>query len=113
MRATSSAVDFVQDLDAFGFGDAFKHGLTDPLLVKLALNDCKVPASVLEALGLVDIAWMVISLQEQGDWGPPIESRLEGGVNRANLKFINLSITTSRVSVINMNESEREGENKS
>jgi hypothetical protein len=33
-----------------------------------------------------------------------------GGVNRANLKFINLSTTTSRVSVRNMNESEREGE---
>jgi hypothetical protein len=30
-------------------------------------------------------------------------------VNRANLKFINLSTTTSRVSVRNMNESEREG----
>jgi hypothetical protein len=41
------------------------------------------------------------------------ESRLEGGVNRANLKFINLSTTTSRVSVRNMNESEREGKNKS
>jgi hypothetical protein len=26
-------VDFAQDLDAFGFGYAFKHGLTDPLLV--------------------------------------------------------------------------------
>jgi hypothetical protein len=39
----------------------------------------------------------------------PIESRLEG-VNRANLKFINLSTTTSRVSVRNINESEREGE---
>jgi hypothetical protein len=38
----------------------------------------------------------------------PIESRLEG-VNRANLKFINLSTTTSRVSVRNINESEREG----
>jgi hypothetical protein len=39
------------------------------------------------------------------------ESRLEGGgVNRANLKFINLSTTTSRVSVRNINESEREGE---
>jgi hypothetical protein len=33
VRATSSTVDFAQDLDAFGFGDAFKHGLTDPLLV--------------------------------------------------------------------------------
>jgi hypothetical protein len=31
-------------------------------------------------------------------------------VNRANLKFINLSTTTSRVSVRNKNESEREGE---
>jgi hypothetical protein len=36
------------------------------------------------------------------------ESRLEG-VNRANLKFINLSTTTSRVSVRNINESERDG----
>jgi hypothetical protein len=35
------------------------------------------------------------------------------GVNRANLKFIKLSTTTSRVSVRNMNESEREGKNKS
>jgi hypothetical protein len=35
----------------------------------------------------------------------PIESRLEG-VNRAKLKFINLSTTTSRVSVRNKNESE-------
>jgi hypothetical protein len=26
-------VDFAQDLDAFRFGDAFKHGLTDPLIV--------------------------------------------------------------------------------
>jgi hypothetical protein len=39
----------------------------------------------------------------------PIESRLEG-VNRANLKFINLSTSTSRVSIRIMNESEREGE---
>jgi hypothetical protein len=31
-------------------------------------------------------------------------------VNRANLKFINLSTTTSRVSVRSINESEREGE---
>jgi hypothetical protein len=36
------------------------------------------------------------------------ESRLEG-VNRANLKFTNLITTTSRVSVRNKNESEREG----
>jgi hypothetical protein len=40
----------------------------------------------------------------------PIESRLEGGLNRANLKFMNLCTTTSRVSVRNINESEREGE---
>jgi hypothetical protein len=39
----------------------------------------------------------------------PIESRLEWGVNRANLKFTNLITTTSRVSVSNRNESEREG----
>jgi hypothetical protein len=31
-------------------------------------------------------------------------------VNRANLKFINLSTTTIRVRIRNMNESEREGE---
>jgi hypothetical protein len=37
------------------------------------------------------------------------ESHLEGGVNRANLKFTNLIITTSRVRVRNINESEREG----
>jgi hypothetical protein len=37
------------------------------------------------------------------------ESRLEGGVNRANLKFTNLITTTSRVSVRNINESEKEG----
>jgi hypothetical protein len=30
-------------------------------------------------------------------------------VNRANLKFINLSTSISRVSVRNINESEREG----
>jgi hypothetical protein len=39
----------------------------------------------------------------------PIESRLEGGVNRLNLKFTNLNTTSSRVSVRNRNESEREG----
>jgi hypothetical protein len=72
MRATSSAVDFVQDLDAFGLSDAFNHGLTEPLLVKLSLNECEVLASVFEALGLVDIAWMVISLQELGYWCPPV-----------------------------------------
>jgi hypothetical protein len=37
----------------------------------------------------------------------PIENRLEG-VNRANLKFTNLITTTGRVSVRNINESERE-----
>jgi hypothetical protein len=36
-----------------------------------------------------------------------------GGLNRSNLKFINLSTTTSRVSIRNINESEREGKNKS
>jgi hypothetical protein len=43
----------------------------------------------------------------------PIESRLEGGVNRAKLKFTNINTTTSRVSVRNINESAREHENKS
>jgi hypothetical protein len=38
------------------------------------------------------------------------ESRLEGGVNRAKLKFTKLITTTSWVSVRNIIESEREGE---
>jgi hypothetical protein len=37
------------------------------------------------------------------------ESRLEGGVNRAKLKFANINTTTSRVSVRNKIESAREG----
>jgi hypothetical protein len=37
------------------------------------------------------------------------DSRLEGGVNRAKLKFTNINTTTSRVSVRNKNESAREG----
>jgi hypothetical protein len=37
------------------------------------------------------------------------DSRLEGGVNRAKLKFTNINTTTSRVSVRNVNESAREG----
>jgi hypothetical protein len=41
--------------------------------------------------------------------GCPADSRLEGGVNRAKLKFININTTTSRVSVRNINESAREG----
>jgi hypothetical protein len=64
VRAASPAVDFAQDLDAFGLGDTFKHGLADPLLVKLALNECEVSALVLETLGLVDVTWMVKSLHE-------------------------------------------------
>jgi hypothetical protein len=72
VRAASSAVDFAQDLDAFGLGDTFKHGLTDPLFVKLSLDECEVPASVFVAFGLVDVAWMVVSLQEQGYWCPPV-----------------------------------------
>jgi hypothetical protein len=41
------------------------------------------------------------------------DSRLEGGVNRAKLKFTNINRTTSRVSVRNIIESERGRENKS
>jgi hypothetical protein len=45
---------------------------------------------------------------------PLPESRLEGGVNRAKLKFSKIITTTSRVSVRNINESAREREqNKS
>jgi hypothetical protein len=39
----------------------------------------------------------------------PNESRLEGGVNRAKLKFTKLITTTSRVSIRNIIESAREG----
>jgi hypothetical protein len=38
-----------------------------------------------------------------------LDSRLEGRVNRAKLKFTNINTTTSRVSVRNKNESAREG----
>jgi hypothetical protein len=55
-------VDFAQDLDAFGLGDTFKHWLTDPLLVKLAFNQRKVSALMFEALGLVDVGWVVVPL---------------------------------------------------
>jgi hypothetical protein len=72
VRTASSAVDFTQDLEAFGLCDTFEHGLTDPFLVQMALNKCEILASVFEALGLIDITWMVISLQEQGYWGPPV-----------------------------------------
>jgi hypothetical protein len=40
----------------------------------------------------------------------PIESRLEGGVNRVKLKFTKSITTTSRVSVRNIIKSAREGE---
>jgi hypothetical protein len=39
----------------------------------------------------------------------PLDSRLEGGVNRAKLKFTNINTTTSRVSVRNIKEFTREG----
>jgi hypothetical protein len=60
--AASPAVDFAQNMDAFGLGDALKHRLTDPLLVKLALDQCEVPASVFEALGLIVVGWMIVPL---------------------------------------------------
>jgi hypothetical protein len=72
VRIASSTVDFAQDLEAFGLYDTFEHGLTDPFLVQMALNKCEILASVFDALGLVDITWMVISLQEQGYWCPPV-----------------------------------------
>jgi hypothetical protein len=65
-------MDFAQDLDAFGVGDTLKHGLADPLLVKLVVDECEVLALVFEALGLVDIGWMIVPLQEQGYWCPPV-----------------------------------------
>ena len=55
-------MDFAHDLDAFGLGDTFKHWLTDPFLVELALNQCEVPASMSEALGLADVGWMIVPL---------------------------------------------------
>jgi hypothetical protein len=52
------------------------------------------------------------TLSANADGNPGLgrsDSRLEGGVNRAKLKFTNINTTTSRVSVRNINESEREG----
>jgi hypothetical protein len=44
----------------------------------------------------------------------PIDSRLEGGVNRAKLKFTNINTTTNRVNVSNKKTSPRErAQNKS
>jgi hypothetical protein len=63
-------VDYTQNLDAFGLGDALKHRLNDPLLVKLAPDQCEVLASVFEALGLIVVSWMIIPLQVQGYWCP-------------------------------------------
>jgi hypothetical protein len=68
--AAGPLVDFAQDLDAFGLGDVLEHRLTDPLLVKLALDQCKVPASVVEALGLIAADWVIVPLQVQGYWRP-------------------------------------------
>jgi hypothetical protein len=33
VRAASAAMDFAQDLEAFGLCNTFEHGLTDPFLV--------------------------------------------------------------------------------
>jgi hypothetical protein len=44
-----------------------------------------------------------------GQQGSLSDSRLEGGMNRAKLKFTNVSTTTSRVSVRNKTEYVREG----
>jgi hypothetical protein len=66
-------------------------------------------------LGYIVFSGHVAPLEPSTWWGRVLftaESRLEG-VNRANLKFIILSTTTSRVSVRNINEFEREDENKS
>jgi hypothetical protein len=70
MGATGPIVDFAQNLDAFGLGDALKHRLTDPLLVKLTHDQCEVPASVFEALGLIAVDWVIVPLQVQGYWCP-------------------------------------------
>jgi hypothetical protein len=51
----------------------------------------------------------LLKKKEHLDQRGVVDSRLEGGVNRAKLKFTNINTTTSRVSVRNINESEREG----
>jgi hypothetical protein len=45
--------------------------------VKLAFDECEVSTSVFEALGLVDIGWMIVPLQEQGYWCPLVFSHDE------------------------------------
>jgi hypothetical protein len=65
--------------------------------LKCIVSTHPIPLSIgVMILGLVNLARIT-------------ESRLEGGVNRAKLKFNNLNTTTSRVSVRDNNESEREG----
>jgi hypothetical protein len=58
------------------------------------------------------VPWFIICVRlGPGTPGDYVRARWKsprGGVNRANLKFINLSTTKSRVSVRNINESERE-----
>jgi hypothetical protein len=72
------------------------------------LGHLRVPVDFLPSLSKIFVSSdILIHLLEK--WKSPRGV----GVNRPNLKFINLSTTTSRVSVRNMNESEREGENKS
>jgi hypothetical protein len=47
-------VDFAEDLYAFGLSYAFHHRLVDSLLVQLALDQCEVPAPVLQSFGLIE-----------------------------------------------------------
>jgi hypothetical protein len=83
-------------------------------MLRLAKREIKSSSLSLELPSSLDVVYLGVllectffllpSLAMRHLW---LESSLEGGVNRANLKFINLSTTTSRVSVRNINESER------
>jgi hypothetical protein len=55
-------------------------------------------------------AWPGLRWTHGWNFASLLESRLEGGVNRAKLKFSKIITTTSRVSVRNIIESVREGE---
>jgi hypothetical protein len=50
----------------------FSIGWLIPFFVKLAFDYCEVSAPVLQPFGLVAIEWVVMALEVQCYWGPPV-----------------------------------------